>query len=535
MGFTFNKFFIAILTSLFLYSCSYEFTDYRLSRDVVKDAIIKKRVEKKKVNIAEDQDAPLIPRVSRMIISPPEPEIRYGDQLISFSVADPVPVKDILFELGRITDTEMDISPDIYGEIIINAKNRPLSEVIDRICKMAKIRYTIKNDIMSFESDRSYIAYYQVGFLPDSALWGELESNLQNIFSSLKNSPQSPSSINNKEPELDEEGNEIINNNPTSKPQEVQIDATITYNKPSGIITILANRVQHDAAKKYIEMVNKYSFAQVLIEAKVVEVKLNDEFKAGIDWDLANRSGSATLTGPRGTPAESIISLATTGDFFGANGNFNIAILEKFGVTKGISSPRVIALNNQTASVKFEDSLVYFTVTSNTNTSVGAGTGGNNVNTVISATKNDVPIGTSLKITPSIDLDKREITLNVLPELSVISGTASDPTTGADGKSLNNTVPQVNTRTIETTARIKSGDTLVIGGLMKEDVIKNESKIPLLGDIPILGNLFKFTSNTSAIIETVIFVKATIIEVGKGTNPHDKKIHDTFSNSVREF
>ena len=76
---------------------------------------------------------------------------------------------------------------------------------------------------------------------------------------------------------------------------------------------------------------------------------------------------------------------------------------------------------------------------------------------------------------------------------------------------------------------------MVIGGLMKEDVIKNESKIPLLGDIPILGNLFKFTSNTSAIIETVIFVKATIIEVGKGTNPHDKKIHDTFSNSVREF
>ena len=73
MGFTFNKFFIAILTSLFLYSCSYEFTDSRLSRDVVKDAIIKKRVEKKKVNIAEDQDAPLIPRVSRMIISPPEP------------------------------------------------------------------------------------------------------------------------------------------------------------------------------------------------------------------------------------------------------------------------------------------------------------------------------------------------------------------------------------------------------------------------------------------------------------------------------
>ena len=51
----------------------------------------------------------------------------------------------------------------------------------------------------------------------------------------------------------------------------------------------------------------------------------------------------------------------------------------------------------------------------------------------------------------------------------------------------------------------------------------------------LLGNLFKFTSNTSAIIETVIFVKATIIEVGKGTNPHDKKIHDTFSNSVREF
>ena len=134
-----------------------------------------------------------------------------------------------------------------------------------------------------------------------------------------------------------------------------------------------------------------------------------------------------------------------------------------------------------------------------------------------------------------IDLDKQEITINVLPELSVVSGIVSDPSTGADGSSLNNTVPQVNTRTIETTARIKSGDTLVIGGLMKEDVTKNENSIPILSEIPILGNLFKYSSSSSDIIETVIFVKATIIEVGKGTNPQDKKIHDTFSNSVREF
>lgn len=70
---------------------------------------------------------------------------------------------------------------------------------------------------------------------------------------------------------------------------------------------------------------------------------------------------------------------------------------------------------------------------------------------------------------------------------------------------------------------------------MKEDVTKNESGIPFLSQIPILGHLFKFSSSKSDIIETVIFVKATIIEVGKGTNSQDKKIHDTFSNSVREF
>jgi type II secretory pathway component GspD/PulD (secretin) len=522
--------FIAIIIFCSLFSCSHDFTDSRLSRDVVKDAIIKKRVTKNTRNIEEDKDAPSIPRVSKMIISPPEPEIQYGNQLISFSVADPAPVKDILFELARITDTEMDINPNISGEIIINAKNRPLKEIIDRICRMAQIRYIIEDGVMSFQADNSYIEYYQVGFLPNSQLWGELESNLQNIFKSIQKEvvPQIKEEI-----EVDAEGNEVVKEVEIAPIEQVQ--ATITYNKPSGIITILANKTQHDAAKQYLEMVNRYSFAQVLIEAKIVEVKLNDEYKSGINWDLANSTGSAVLTGPQGAPGASIIKLATSGKIFGASGNFDIGVLDTFGVTKGISSPRVIALNNQTASVKFEDSLVYFTVTSNTNTSVGSGTGGNNVNTVISASKNEIPVGASLRITPSIDLAKQEITINVLPELSVISGTVADPSTGANGNSLNNTVPQVNTRTIETTARIKSGDTLVIGGLMKEDVTKNETRIPVLSDLPILGNLFKYSSNTSDIIETVIFVKATIIEVGKGTNPQDKKIHDTFSNSVREF
>jgi len=524
-----KKVFIVIFAILFLYACNPNMVDSRLSRDVVRDAIIKKRVVKKDI-VVDDKFAPSIPRVSKMIISPPEPKTQYGDQLISFSAADPVPVRDILFELARITDTEMDISPDISGDIIINARNRPLKEVIDRICKMAKIRYVINNGVMSFQSDKNYIEYYQVGYLPNSQLWGELESSLQNIFGSLKKNPKPKIE---EKVTIDNEGNEVVTE--VEIPVKVQPDATITYNKPSGIITILASRVQQDAARQYIDMVNKYSFAQVLIEAKIVEVKLNDEYRSGIDWDMANSSGSSVLTGPQGTAGDSIIKLVTTGSILGAVGNFNISLLDKFGVTKGISSPRVIALNNQTASVKFENSLVYFTVTSNTNTAVGSGNGGNNINTVISATKNEVPVGASLRITPSIDLDKREITLNVFPELSVVSGTISDPSTGADGTSLNNTVPQVNTRTIETTARIKSGDTLVIGGLMKEDVTKNESGIPFLSQIPILGHLFKFSSSKSDIIETVIFVKATIIEVGKGTNSQDKKIHDTFSNSVREF
>jgi general secretion pathway protein D len=524
----FRKICIIFLIYLFLHSCSNDFVGSNLSRDVVRDAIIKKRSDKTNNNIAYDKYAPSIPLVSKMIVAPPEPESRYGNQLISFSVADPVPVKDILFELARITDTEIDIDPYISGEIIIRAKNRPLKEVIDRICKMAKIRYVIKNGVMTFEPDKNYIDYYQVGFLPDSELWSELESNLQNIFSSMKNKPIAKTE---QKIEIDEDGNETIKD--VKVEQDEQTEATITYNKSSGIITILANRVQHEAAKKYIDMINKYSFAQVLIEAKIVEVKLNDEYRSGIDWDLTNSNGSTVLTGPSGTSAESVIKLATTGNIFGAAGNFSIDLLERFGVTKGISSPRVIALNNQTSSVSFEDKRVYFTVTSNTNTTTN--TGSNNVNTVITANKNEVPVGTSLKITPSIDLDKQEITLNIVPELSVVSGTASDPSTDANGKPLGNTIPEVNTRTIETTARIKSGDTLVIGGLMKEDLVKNESGIPILKDIPILGNLFKFSSSTSDIIETVIFVKATIIQVGKGTNPQDKKIHDTFSNSVREF
>lgn len=114
------------------------------TRSEVQDAIIKKRAPEKK-KLSGDASSALpsasIPKMSKLIVSPPPPVVG-GDKIISFSVTDQVPLKDVLIEFGRMVEIDVDIDPDIDGSIIINAKNRPLKEVIDRIATLGQLRYS---------------------------------------------------------------------------------------------------------------------------------------------------------------------------------------------------------------------------------------------------------------------------------------------------------------------------------------------------------------------------------------------------------
>lgn len=471
----------------------------------------KSKKDKKSAASAASAEAP-IPSSSKLIITPPPPVIG-GDKIISFSVTDQVPLKDVLIELGRMANIDIDLDSTISGGVIINAKNRPLKEVIDRIATQANLRYSYKNGVLFFERDTPYMKNYFVDYLSSGTLWADVSTNITSLLTPSDTSDDEDSST-----------------------------SSFTLNKSAGIISVFATDKQHEVVTKYLAAVEKYASAQVLIEAKVVEVTLNKQFSAGIDWSWAGGGGTSTI-GTSGTFGVGDITdpylSANTGSFrlFGLNGSISgtIKALEQFGNTKALSSPRITAMNNQKAFLDFSENLIYFTIS--TSASTVAGNTNPTTTSSVTATKNEVPIGVQLSITPSINVATNEVTLDIQPKLSVDSGReAIDPSVNPEtGESLGNRIPIIKTRTLKTLAKIQSGNILVIGGLMTDTTANTDTGIPFLSHIPILGYLFKYTSKSTEIVETVIFIKATIVNSGGTVGKDDRDLQQKFDTNKRAF
>ena len=527
-----NIFYLTLILAIFSWLNSCKRVDIdpfdpkaKLTRSDIKDLMIKNPKDSKNAKNKKPEEN-LIPNVSKLIISPPPPVLG-GDKTISFSVTDQAPLKDVLIELGRIANIDIDLDPAITGGVIINAKNRPLKEVIDRIANQGGLRYSYKNGILYFQRDMPFMKNYFVDYLTDGSVWGDVESNLTAIMTA-EQPPQ----------------------NSSSSGDSASAESSYTSNKSAGIISVFATEKQHVAIEKYLRDVDKYSSAQVLIEAKVVEVSLSDSFRAGINWNWLNsipntgvpysltQSSMANFTEVASAGVKPTIftlgSAASRKGLFGGNLDLTIQALEEFGTTKTISSPRIHAMNNQKATLSFQDKLIYFKIET-TQSQTGANTGGtggaasNVVNTSTTSTKMEESIGVELSITPSINLKTNEITMTIEPTLAVKSGEVKDPV------NEKNIVPVIQTRTLSTIAKVLSGNVLVIGGLMKEDGANQDSGLPFLNRIPIIGALFKVINRKSDIVETVIFIKATVVNSATGASKEDREFQDKFDSSKRRY
>ena len=480
------------------------FDDVGLTEQDIKDTIIKSKTERKKNREeALKSDMP-IPRLNKVIIAPPIPKIG-GEKIISFYVTDQVPLRDVLIELGRIAEIDVDVDPKIAGGVIINAKNRPFKEIIDRIATQGNLRYSYKNKVLYFETDKPFMKNYFVDYLDDSPLWDDVQTNIENIFTSEKDSSEGESS------------------------------SSVTPNKTAGMLTIYATGKQHQAIEKYLEDVSKQSSTQVLIEAKVVEVSLSDKFRAGIDWsqDLFkfNSPDADTNFAPMTTLANPAMKI------FGGDINIAVDAMSKFGSTKAISSPRIHAMNNQKASLNFAEKLVYFKVEAQQSAQgTTTGTAASTVATTVTSTKQEENVGVQIEITPSINLKTGEITMNISPKITQKTGDVKDPATANTTTfSYANSVPIITTREITTSVKIASGNVVILGGLMKDTSTGSEGGIPFLRRIPIFGWLFKSMEKSSDVSETVIFIKATIVNSGTSANKIDRDLQEKYDVNRRIY
>jgi len=263
---------------------------------------------------------------------------------------------------------------------------------------------------------------------------------------------------------------------------------------------------------------------QVDIESKIVEVKLDNQTQTGISWAYAGQGGGRNTNGPwagtdkyyvgateaaegagsgiggdgsgvalvspiDGGTGVNLNSIESVGfSFLTAQGSYllsaQIAALATKSRVKILSTPHVVTTNNEEANITVADKIPYLTTT------VSNGVSQNNVQFI--------EAGVKLSVKPTVNADRR-ITLKVKPEVST-----------AEGSSIGNLPPRVNSRNAQTTVVLRDGETIAIGGLIQEQIQKNVSGIPFLMDIPILGYLFKQTDNRKIRTELIIFLTPRI-------------------------
>ena len=236
---------------------------------------------------------------------------------------------------------------------------------------------------------------------------------------------------------------------------------------------------------------------EVLIQAKIIQVILSDQFEMGVDLQYL-----ATTAGLHSLGADSDFSVLSSTDKYGkiSVGTLSaddyigfIEALNTIGTTNTLSSPHITALNNEEAKIMVGSTQPYVTTTTTTPASGP---------TVTAEEISFIDVGVKLFVTPTIASDGF-ITMKIRPEISAIN---SYLTTAE-----NNTIPIVDTTESETTVMVKDGSTLIIAGLMKDENIKTVKKIPILGDIPLLKVLFRSKDDLVRKTETIVFLTPHII------------------------
>lgn len=275
--------------------------------------------------------------------------------------------------------------------------------------------------------------------------------------------------------------------------------ASVIMNVESGVVTVRATQRQHEKIQEFLDRVINSARRQVLIEATIIEVVLKDGYEQGIDW-TALSSGGIVKVLSRQTNGTANLSYDK-----GSNPSAIINLLETFGTTKVLSSPRLSVLNNQTALLKVVENVVYFNVKSEISGTTVAGV---TPPKAFTTTPQTVSVGLVLSVTPQVS-DNDSVTLNVRPTITSIGAMVPDPNPDLI---ISNLVPQIRVREIESVMRVASGNIAILGGLMEDKISYQNQRIPIVGQIPLVGELVNSRNNQAQKSELVIFLRPVVIK-----------------------
>lgn len=503
-------------------------------------------------------------------ISPPKPT----PKVETYSVAVyKVPVQSLLFALARDAKVNVDIHSGIEGEVTLNALDQTLPQILSRIAKQVDMRFELNGNNLVVLPDTPFLRNYKIDYVnvsrdtsstvsiatqisttgstsgdggsgnnnsttsvsntSNNRFWTTLVENIKDTLretdkqlpdnNALNNANSAPVAAANGTTTANatNTANPAINNN--ARQSMYREAASVIANPETGLIAVRATGRQHEKIQEFLDLVMSSAKRQVLIEATVVEVQLNDQYQQGINWSSLRTSpnegpnitfgqsnGAALPSGINPGLSQGILNFNFLKPLTGL-GNIaaTIQLLESFGKVKVLSSPKISVLNNQTALLKVVDNRVYFTITATTQ----QGSAGVPAITTYTSSLNTVPVGFVMSVTPQI-ADSDEVTINVRPSISRIIGFVQDPNPALANAAtpVVSNVPVIQTREMESVLKVSSGQIAVMGGLMQDSVNNLKDEVPGASKIPFFGNALSYRNETATKSELVIFMRPIVVK-----------------------
>ncbi len=468
-------------------------------------------------------------------ISMPEPRLR-----IAAHDVDAVEFFGSLFKGSRYS---VAVHPGVAGQISVELKDVTLTEVLAVVGDMYGFDVQRKGNVFHIYPAGlrtetipvNYLMMSRRGLSRTSVSTGGVASN-DNNSSNNNNFDNANNSTSNSTSNRSSNGNSNSDSNGTRIETDTSSDywtdlrdtlqtligsgdgrAVIT-SPQAGLVTIRAYPKELKAVREFLNQSESHLKRQVVLEARILEVALNEGYEQGVDWSGLSASwdgnkgitggGSLTPSTIANTPNQIFSALGGGAGFKISDGNFNVAVnlLKTQGDVNTLSSPRVTATNNQKAVIKVGTDEYFVTNASTTTTTSGTSA------PIVTPNVELTPFfsGIALDVTPQID-EEGKVLLHIHPSVidteeqkkTIDVGTA-DPLILPLAKS--------SIRESDTVVQANNGDIIVIGGLMKTDKQEIVSKVPLLGDIPWVGEAFTNRRESTKKVELVILLKPTVVE-----------------------
>jgi type IV pilus assembly protein PilQ len=402
-------------------------------------------------------------------------------------------IQDVLQMLAVKSGVNIIYGPDVTGKITISLKNVPFDKAFENILRISKLVYVIAGDNIVrvgtpqvIEQERSLQVMYTKIFPLNYAVADDVKTHLEQILKA-----------------------------------EGRTKGMISVDKRTNSLIVTESEEGLNYVEEWIKKLDTKPY-QVTIEAQVIDISVDDLSELGVQWGIrsvdkqagsevsysldsvsgggvtvkavestAKEIQSAVFSAPTGVPLESATFLF--GKFTDSLAiSARLATLITQGKAKVLSNPRVTTLNNKTATIIAGEKIPYRTAVTQTTTGAGMGQ-------TIQEQWEYISAGIQLTVTPTVSPDGW-VTLTVKPQVDI-------PQISAPG-----VPPTVKSRQTEVTVMVKNNEPLVIGGLISDSDIEAIKKLPVLGDLPILGYLFKYKTTQKKRTELIILITPRIVK-----------------------